>query len=194
MFPQVGGQMMDGTLPQSFDGCQCSCHRTPGVIHVAACCGPGRRRMPRVPEERGDKWRSISTAPTDGAVVIVGAQVAVCPAYFAHGAWRNWFKGCNYSANPADLSAFLPDPIWFEPTHWQAMPEPPGRETTSQKELQSWMPIETCDTDADVLVLDAQTGGMAISARVDAPERRGFRHRNGFPATHWQPLPKGLEP
>ena len=27
-------------LPPAYDGCTCSCHRTPGVMHVMACCWP----------------------------------------------------------------------------------------------------------------------------------------------------------
>ncbi len=31
-----------GSLPEAFNGCTCSCHRTPGIIHFVACCGPGK--------------------------------------------------------------------------------------------------------------------------------------------------------
>ncbi len=31
----------DDGLPQGFDGCACSCHRT-GASHIIACCGPAQ--------------------------------------------------------------------------------------------------------------------------------------------------------
>jgi hypothetical protein len=54
-----------------------------------------------------------------------------------------------------------------------------------------WQPIETAP-DGDVLVLNVWTGERAISSRDDKDWRRGFMHRNGFPATHWAPLLKAL--
>lgn len=27
-------------LPKSYNGCTCSCHRTPGIMHMAPCCRP----------------------------------------------------------------------------------------------------------------------------------------------------------
>lgn len=32
----------DREPPRAYGGCHCSCHRTVGMVHVAACCGPGR--------------------------------------------------------------------------------------------------------------------------------------------------------
>jgi hypothetical protein len=32
----------DRQPPPAYGGCHCSCHRTVGMVHVAACCGPGR--------------------------------------------------------------------------------------------------------------------------------------------------------
>ena len=31
-------------LPVAFGGCDCGCHRTPGVMHCVPCCGPGSAR------------------------------------------------------------------------------------------------------------------------------------------------------
>ena len=28
--------------PPAHDGCRCSCHTTPGIVHCMPCCGPGR--------------------------------------------------------------------------------------------------------------------------------------------------------
>lgn len=30
------------SLPTSYGGCSCACHRMPGVSHVMACCGADR--------------------------------------------------------------------------------------------------------------------------------------------------------
>jgi len=27
--------------PPAYNGCTCACHRTPGMVHTMACCGPG---------------------------------------------------------------------------------------------------------------------------------------------------------
>jgi hypothetical protein len=31
--------------PPAYGGCVCACHRTPGMVHTAACCGPGREQL-----------------------------------------------------------------------------------------------------------------------------------------------------
>lgn len=57
--------------------------------------------------------------------------------------------------------------------------------------MDQWRTIDTAPEGVDVLCLDVRTGARAISSSDDRDTRRGFRHRNGFPATHWAPL---LEP
>ncbi len=54
---------------------------------------------------------------------------------------------------------------------------------------EGWRDITTAPMTGDVLVLDVETGNVGISSYADKPWRRGFKHRNGFPATHWSPLP-----
>lgn len=72
-------------------------------------------------------WQPIDTAPKNETVVLVSADFNVVPAYWAgetKKCWRNWFRGVRYPNDSPD--AFLPDPIWFEPTHWMPMPDPPA--------------------------------------------------------------------
>lgn len=33
------------SLPQAYEGCTCSCHRQPNVMHCVPCCYPGMRRL-----------------------------------------------------------------------------------------------------------------------------------------------------
>ena len=54
--------------------------------------------------------------------------------------------------------------------------------------MTNWQTIDSAPKDIDVLVLDVRTGERGISSSTDRPWRRGFLHRNGFPATHWAAL------
>lgn len=31
--------------PPAYAGCPCSCHRIPGMVHTAACCGPMHEQL-----------------------------------------------------------------------------------------------------------------------------------------------------
>lgn len=48
----------DPGLPEAHDGCQCLCHRHPGVMHCVPCCYPGRPSFEhtddRVPRRIGE--------------------------------------------------------------------------------------------------------------------------------------------
>jgi hypothetical protein len=46
-------------LPPAYGGCTCSCHRVPGIMHIAACCHPGP----------GDFFDLPATALPDGMEV-----------------------------------------------------------------------------------------------------------------------------
>jgi hypothetical protein len=58
----------------------------------------------------------------------------------------------------------------------------------------AWKPITEAPHEGDVIVCDARTKVVAVSSYEDQPYRRGWRHRNGFPATHFlagvPPLPE----
>lgn len=71
-------------------------------------------------------WLSFDTAPVDGTIVWLASGHSMCPAYFMAGAWRNWYKGCRYENHALGVDAFLPEHIWFEPTHWSHLPELPA--------------------------------------------------------------------
>ena len=58
--------------------------------------------------------------------------------------------------------------------------------------MNEWLTIDTAPHEGDVLVIDVETGEIGISSYDDKEWRRGFRHRNGFPATHWTNLPEPL--
>lgn len=73
----------------------------------------------------GTDWKDIAYAPTDKSIIWVANENNLVVAYFHLGAWRNWFKGCNYHT-PFPPEAFAPDKIWFEPTKWCHIPKPPS--------------------------------------------------------------------
>ena len=35
------GVLQPEKIPEPYNGCQCSCHKLPGVKHIMPCCGPG---------------------------------------------------------------------------------------------------------------------------------------------------------
>lgn len=35
-------------LPEAYNGCQCDCHRVPGVMHVVACCYPTETKIVKI--------------------------------------------------------------------------------------------------------------------------------------------------
>lgn len=76
-----------------------------------------------------DDWQAIETAPQDGSLIWAADHHSMCIAYWAgkyEKCWRNWFKGCRYDNVDLGTDAFLPERIWFEPTHWQPIPKPPS--------------------------------------------------------------------
>jgi hypothetical protein len=68
-------------------------------------------------------WKPIETAPKDGtSIFIIGNDLGLdclsyCAAFWDNdGAWHNDIDG----------SVF---PEYYEPTHWQPLPEPPTNQT-----------------------------------------------------------------
>lgn len=63
IFPHpLGGKHED--LPQAFNGCTCSCHRVPGVLHVRACCSPTTRNPLHPRTETTEDTGSRSPGPS----------------------------------------------------------------------------------------------------------------------------------
>jgi hypothetical protein len=76
----------------------------------------------------GGTWQPIETAPRDGSIVWVANPHSICVAYFAgkeERCWRNWYRGNRYENVHISTDAYLPEPVWFDPTHWQPTPKPP---------------------------------------------------------------------
>lgn len=64
------------------------------------------------------EWMPIETAPKDGSTVLVGCAVRVGVA--AHVAPGRRFRGKPWRANGQ-----WGEQLWWEPTHWMPLPEPP---------------------------------------------------------------------
>lgn len=43
--------LLEQNCPPAWNGCTCACHRTPGMVHTMACCGPGINELAGRPLE-----------------------------------------------------------------------------------------------------------------------------------------------
>lgn len=48
-------QRQPSGLPKAYGGCTCSCHRTPGVMHIAPCCRPSDDTSPLITREWAER-------------------------------------------------------------------------------------------------------------------------------------------
>lgn len=81
--------------------------------------------------------RGIESAPRDGTIVYVATPNNMCVAYWTgkeEKCWRNWYRGNRYENVSISIDAYLPAPIWFEPTHWMRLPDPPTQGKSHEPE------------------------------------------------------------
>jgi len=91
--PAGGGEVVAKVptqgLPQAYGGCTCSCHRTPGIMHIAACCRPSDdEREPLITREwferkvalEGDSDVSAGSSPAAPSKVVEATDEMVFAA------------------------------------------------------------------------------------------------------------------
>lgn len=55
--------------PPAYNGCRCSCHRVPGILHVVACCRPTKGPLLNMSKEWFEKRaREEVGDPTTGVL------------------------------------------------------------------------------------------------------------------------------
>lgn len=67
-------QRQPSGLPKAYGGCTCSCHRTPGVMHIAPCCRPSDDTSPLITREWAERM-----IPLEDGVDVTNAP-AMTPA------------------------------------------------------------------------------------------------------------------
>lgn len=69
-------------LPRAYGGCTCSCHRMPGVMHIAPCCRPGDEQSKPLMTREWFERRSKDEADLD---VSVGPASPALPSQVVEG-------------------------------------------------------------------------------------------------------------